>query len=68
MKTMTWACLVHPLLPGLLLQGRAGLVLGLKQHLTPAGAARIGKLLLGKPLAEVGAAHSRLAHLVAAIN
>lgn len=58
---MTWACLVHPLLPGLLQQGMAGLVLGPTQHQTLAEAARTGKLLLGKPLGEVGAAHSRSA-------
>ena len=45
MKMMTWASLVHPLLPGLLQQDRAGQALGPKQPLTLAGVVKIGKLL-----------------------
>ena len=56
---MTWACLVHPLLPGPLQRHRAGQALARKQPLSRVGAAKIGKPLWEKPLGEAGAAHNR---------
>ena len=61
MKMMTWVCLVLPLHQDLHQQDGAGQGLNLQQPQALVGAAKIGKLLLEKPLDEAAAAHSRSA-------
>ena len=61
MEMMTWGCLVLHRLQGLHQQDRAGQDPDPQQPQILVGAAKIGKLLLEKPLDEAGAARSRSA-------